>query len=111
MVHEMKLQDNPFNWIKSGNKIFELRLYDEKRRGISVGDTIQFTNMVTSEQIVVKVLALHVFKDFEELYKNIPKSSMGYAEGEEALPQDMEKYYSIQEQQKYNVVAIEIKLI
>lgn len=111
MVHEMKLQDNPFNWIKNGKKTFELRLYDEKRRSISVGDTIEFTNMLTSEKIIVEVLALHVFKDFEELYINIPKTSMGYTEDEQALASDMEKYYSLEEQQKYNVVAIEIKLI
>lgn len=40
MVHEMKLNDKAFNNIKNGIKKFELRLYDDKRKNISLGDTI-----------------------------------------------------------------------
>lgn len=32
MTHSMKLKDNPFNKIASGEKTIELRLYDEKRK-------------------------------------------------------------------------------
>lgn len=34
---EMKLADAPFDLISSGNKTVEVRLYDEKRKQISVG--------------------------------------------------------------------------
>ena len=36
---------------------------------------------------------------------------MGYSEDEEAKPEDMELYYSKEEQEKYGVVGIEIQLI
>ena len=42
MTHNMKLNDAPFETIKNGKKTIELRLYDEKRRKIKIGDTICF---------------------------------------------------------------------
>lgn len=45
MIHEMKLNDNAFNNIKKGLKKFELRLYDDKRKNINIGDTIIFHNL------------------------------------------------------------------
>ena len=107
----MKLHNQPFNSIKSGNKKIEMRLYDEKRRLISVGDIIEFTNIATEEKINVEVIKLHLFNNFEELYKKFDKVLLGYKENEEASPNDMNIYYSKEEQEKYGVVGIEIKLI
>ena len=45
MIHEMKLNDKAFNNIKSGIKKFELRLYDDRRKNINLGDTIIFHNL------------------------------------------------------------------
>ena len=42
MEHELKLQPNFFNYVKYGTKRIELRLYDEKRQKINIGDTIIF---------------------------------------------------------------------
>ena len=47
----MKLHPAPFEMIKSGKKTIELRLYDEKRRKIKVGDEIIFTNTVNGETL------------------------------------------------------------
>lgn len=44
MIHEMKLNNEPFTLIKAGTKVIELRLNDEKRRKLAVGDKIEFTN-------------------------------------------------------------------
>lgn len=40
MKHEMKIREVYFNKIKSGEKIYEIRLNDEKRRLIDVGDVL-----------------------------------------------------------------------
>ncbi len=40
MEHEMKLQDKYYNYILNGTKRIELRLYDEKRQQIKIGDII-----------------------------------------------------------------------
>lgn len=110
-MHEMRLHNSPFNLIKSGTKTIELRLNDEKRSLIKVGDKIEFTNRITEEKIVVEVINLHKYDSFFELYKHFDKVSMGYDEDEEADPKDMEQYYSKEEQDKYGVLGIEIKLI
>ena len=110
MKHEMKLQRKPFNSIKSGDKTIEMRLYDEKRRLINVGDIIEFTNRETDEKLNVSVVKLHIFNNFKELYKNFDKVCLGYEKDDEVSPNDMNIYYSEDEQNKYGVVGIEIKL-
>lgn len=42
MEHILKLKPKYFNYIKNGTKRIELRLYDEKRQTINIGDTIIF---------------------------------------------------------------------
>lgn len=42
--HVMNLTPLPMQQIRDGRKTIELRLYDEKRKLISVGDTIKFIN-------------------------------------------------------------------
>lgn len=76
-MHEMRLHDSPFTLIKNGSKTIELRLNDEKRSIIKIGDHIEFTNRVTEEKILVEVINLHKYNSFEELYKHFDKVSMG----------------------------------
>lgn len=110
MEHMMRLHKEPFELIKSGSKTIELRLNDEKRQLINVGDEITFENRSNGEKIQTEVIELHKYLSFEELYKNFDKVSMGYKEDEEADPKDMEQYYSSEEQSRYGVVGIELKL-
>ena len=57
--HMMNLNPSPFNMIREGYKTIELRLYDEKRKLISVGDIIIFSNTVDSnDTLCVKVVDL-----------------------------------------------------
>lgn len=111
MIHNMKLNESPFGKIKAGTKTIELRLYDEKRRKVKVGDTIEFTSLENGEKVRAEVLALHIYSSFEELYNNLDKTLYGYKADEVARYTDMEKYYSPTEIEKYGVVGIEIKLI
>lgn len=87
MIHKMNLNDNSFIGIKSGLKTIEIRLNEEK--------------------ISAEVIKLHLFNNFEELYKQFDKISLGYKENEFASPNDMNIYYSKEEQEKYGVVGIE----
>ncbi len=109
----MKLHDSPYRMIKDGRKTIELRLYDEKRKMISVGDEIEFVHSRDpSQALLCRVVALHTFASFKELYDNLPLLSCGYTENDidTASPTDMNLYYSENEQEKYGVVGIEIEL-
>ena len=109
MKHEMILNNEPFECIKNGTKTIELRLNDEKRKLLTVGDYIEFTNRATNEKLLVEVIDLFKYNSFEELYKHFNKIEMGYSINEEANPKDMENYYSKEEQEKYGVLGIKIK--
>ena len=111
MRHEMRLHDNPFRLIRAGTKTIEMRLYDEKRQKIQVGDEIEFINRVTLERQLTKVVSMHIYNSFSEIYRDYDKVSLGYDKDEKEAPSDMEKYYSKEEQEKYGVVGIEIKNI
>ena len=112
--HVMNLTPAPMQEIRTGNKTIELRLNDEKRKQISVGDTIKFINTEDSNDILrVKVAYLFLFSLFAELYDNLPLLNCGYNENNinTASPDDMEMYYSREKQNKYGVVGIEISLL
>lgn len=107
-MHEMNLNDDPFKMISSGEKTVEMRLFDEKRQKIKEGDVIVFTNIISGETVSVRVdKALH-YKDFESLYDHHSKTSIGYREDEIASPSDMLTYYSVEQIEKYGVLAIVI---
>lgn len=111
MVHYMKLCKEPFDMIASGEKTIELRLYDEKRQLVKVGNTIIFACIdCDNKTINTEVVKIYRYDSFEDLYKSLPLEKCGYRIGEAASPVDMEKYYSKEEQAKYGVVGIEIKV-
>lgn len=111
MIHNMRLHNEPFELIKNGTKTIELRLNDEKRSLIKKNDIILFENRKNAEIIRTKVIKLHKYDSFEELYKHFDKVSLGYNFNEVASYKDMEKYYSKEDQNKYGVLGIEIELI
>ena len=114
MIHSMNLAPSPFEMIASGKKTIELRLNDEKRRKIQIGDFIQFTNVKSpNESILCEVIQLHPFENFASLYEALPLLSCGYTAStiRHAHPDDMRMYYSKEEEDTYGVVGIELKLI
>lgn len=114
MEHTMRLDPSPFRMIKEGTKTIELRLYDEKRRRIGIGDTIRFVNAKNScEELRTVVEELHIYRSFKELYEDLPLRELGYAPDEmkSVSPEDMNRYYSPEQQERYGVVGIRIARI
>lgn len=111
--HVMNLQPSPMKMIRDGRKTIELRLYDEKRKMISVGDAIKFVSTQDeTDTLSVMVEELFVFDSFEELYKDLPLLECGYTQDDidTASPCDMELYYPKEKQSQYGVVGIKISL-
>ncbi len=112
--HIMTLNPIPMESIRNGYKTIELRLYDDKRQKIVVGDIIKFVNAKnTLDTLNVVVEDLYIFDSFEELYKELPLLECGYTKDniDNASPKDMEYYYSKEKQNKYGVVGIKISII
>lgn len=111
MRYEMKLWPDSFNAIKEKLKTIEMRLNDEKRAVIKMGDTIEFTNSSTNEKIICEVINRYEYATFEDLYSHHDKISIEYKENEKADPKDMFNYYSLESITKYGVLALEIKVL
>ena len=106
MIYRMKLQNEPFKQIKKEIKKIEIRLNDEKRKIFEINDYIEFTNITTLEIMFVKITNLYHFESFEKLFNNFDNSILGCGSYEE-----MYKYYSREEEKKYGVLGIEIKVL
>ncbi|MBM7636888.1 ASCH domain-containing protein [Streptococcus saliviloxodontae] len=113
MIHEMLLAPEPFEKIKSGQKTIELRLYDDRRQAITIGDQICFYRLGDEVQLNTEVVALHIFDDFTQLYEKLNLLKCGYTKSdiELAKPEDMEAYYALEQIKKYKVVGIELKVL
>ena len=111
MIYEMNLHPSPFELIKSGRKDIEMRLNDDRRKGMKIGDHILFTNNETKEKLEVEIVNLYHYNDFNELYSHFPKERLGYLPEEIANPKDMNLYYSDELINLYGVLGIEISLI
>ena len=114
MKHKLNLNPSPFSKMESGKKTIELRLNDEKIQRVHAGDEIEFINTMDIEKrLLTKVLAIHRYPSFEELYKSLPLLKCGYTQENisAAKASDMEVYYSRDEQIQYDVVGIEISIM
>ena len=105
----MKLVDFAFKSIKNKEKDIEVRLNDEKRKLINVGDIIIFTNIDTKEELKIKVIKLHKFDTFEELFNSFNHKRLGLKDSDDSSI--MNNFYTKEEQEKYQALGIEIKLL
>lgn len=73
MIHKMGLFGEYFQSIIEGKKKVEVRLNDESRRVINVGDTIEFIKVPEQDQsIIVQVTEIRKYSTFKEMYADIP---------------------------------------
>lgn len=114
MKHQMKLFKEPFFRIKERRKIIEVRLFDEKRQKVSIGDEIEFSLIDNPEEkISVKVIGLSTFRSFKDLYSSFHYSLFGHPHGtilDEQLKDILERY-SKEDEENYGCLAIHIELI
>lgn len=114
MVYMMKLKNDPFRKIQSGEKTVELRLYDYKRRRLDISDEIIFTNLDNDgEELAVRVKALYRYGSFEEFFSEISPEQCGFRKEEtiEEAASEMLKYYSDEQINIFGVLGIKIELV
>lgn len=110
-IHQLQLATVPFDAITSGVKTIESRLYDEKRQTIQLGDTIIFTNRENTDQTVsVKVIGLLRYETFHDLFVHNNPAKFG-GESVEWLENQINEFYSIDDQKQDGVIGIEFELI
>ncbi|MEK7453208.1 MAG: ASCH domain-containing protein [Patescibacteria group bacterium] len=106
----MKLATEPYNKIISGKKVIESRLFDEKRQKISIGDIIIFSeNDKTDNKITTIVKGLLHYQTFKELFADHDPSLFG-EDSSDLLLTKIKQFYSDEDEQKYGVIGIRLKL-
>lgn len=113
MVHEMKLQPKYYNYILNGTKRIELRLNDEKRQTIKLGDKIKFLKEPNlNESFIVNVIDILKYNSFIDLFNDYDISILSdKSMTKEELLRDLEMFYTKEKQEKYGVIGIRIELV
>ena len=110
-THKMNLQPRYFNFIKDGTKRIELRLYDEKRSQIELGDTIEFANP-EGDKFTARVIGLLRYQTFAELFKDFDIAVLADASmSKDELLNVLGEFYTPEDQAKYGVVGIKLELL
>ena len=113
MEHELKLQPRYYEYVLDGTKDIEIRLYDEKRQKIHIGDIIIFKKEPElNESFKVKVVGLLRYENFDGLFNDftidrLADRSMSKSE----LLEELEKFYTKEKQKEYGVLGIRIEKV
>ncbi|MBQ8131610.1 MAG: ASCH domain-containing protein [Bacilli bacterium] len=102
------LHPDVFDIVKNGSKKVEVRIYDEKRRKLKVGDTLIFLKRPEeTETITATVTKLDIYKNFKELVKHYDIKDL-YLESytKEMFLEELKRFYTEEEQEENGVVAI-----
>lgn len=107
----MNLQPKYFDFIKDGTKRIELRLYDEKRQSIQIGDIIEFAKS-DDEKFKAEVIGLLRYDSFANLFEDFDISILADASmTKQELLEVLGEFYSEEKQAEFGVIGIRIKLI
>jgi len=111
IAHKMGLYGECFKAIIDGKKTVEVRLNDENRREIKVGDTIEFIRVPEQNEILkVQVTDLRKYDTFEEMYVNIPFQDFdceGWSMKE--MVEGTYEIYTPEQEKQWGTLAITIK--
>ena len=112
MKHILKLQQRYYESMKNGVKQIELRLFDEKRKNIKIGDEIEFKKEPDlNESFIARVKAILLYENFESLIDDYPIEILSDLNtNKKELVEELNKFYSKQKQEQYNVVGIRVEL-
>ena len=108
---EMKVNTEYYNYFINGTKRIEIRINDEKRRSIKIGDKIRIIkNPEKDESFVAEVIGLLYYRNFSELLYDIDIELVADKEyTKERLMKVLDTFYTQEEQKEYGIVGIRLK--
>ncbi|WP_163529485.1 ASCH domain-containing protein [Halobacillus ihumii] len=111
MIHRMGLYSEYFKLIREGTKTVEVRLFDEKRRKVNMGDVIEFMKIPEkNETIRVNVVGLNKYETFKQLYEDIPFEDFGNKGSTlESMVNGTYEIYTRAQEKQWGALAIRIE--
>jgi ASC-1-like (ASCH) protein len=107
--HILRLHPEPFRKIRNGNKTIESRLNDEKRQEFQVGNELIFISREDNSEIHTTITHMHHFPNFENLFQNLQTEKFG-EDTLKLLLDEIQEFYSEDDQKLWGVVGIEFKI-
>ena len=94
-------------------KIYEIRLNDEKRKLIRVGDFIVFRKEpALTEEIKTEIKDLIIFNSFDSMVESLSSREIGFDNSNKKEIVDVyHQFYSKEDEQKFGVLAIKLDII
>ena len=108
-----RLDNDIFDIVKNESKNIELRLNDEKRQKLSVGDTITFLKRPDEiESITAKITKLEHYNNFDEVIDELPMERI-YKKNtsKEKFINIIRRFYTKEDEEKYGILAIYFTII
>ncbi len=110
-IHRMNLQTKFYNFIKDGTKRIEVRLFDEKRQKIQLGDIVEFYNS-KGEIIGARVTGVLRYRTFEDLFRDFDVSILAdRTMTKEELQKTLEGFYDKEKQLSFGVIGIRFEVL
>ncbi len=121
----MRLADDMFEKMKAGTKTMEIRLFDEKRQKVDIGDYIEFRKVSDeNERIIRRVADLEIWESFKRAFdldyyddkktdKRLRYSAerLGFPADSDlqSIVEGMYKYYTKEQEEKHGVIAFSLE--
>ncbi len=107
----MNLQPRYFDFIKDGTKRIELRLFDEKRQQIQLGDIIEFTKS-EDDKFKAEVIGLLRYNSFNDLFEDFDISILAdKSMTKQELLDVLSEFYTPEKQAEFGVLGIRLKIL
>lgn len=124
-IFVMHLADDMFEKVKAGTKTVEMRLFDDKRKLVDVGDYIEFRKLSDeNERVLRRVAYLYPYESFKDAFENVyhekkkridalrfTPEQLGAPENSDlkSLIDGMYKYYSKAQEKEHGVIAFTLE--
>ncbi|MFC9085985.1 ASCH domain-containing protein [Nocardiopsis dassonvillei] len=107
-AHEMGIYKRYFDLIKAGTKTTEIRVNDNSRKRLKVGDLLRFR--CRDEEVLTRITRLDRYTDFDEMFDHEPVSAVNPTASRADQLRNIREIYP-PEREALGVVAIGIELV
>lgn len=113
--HTMAMFEDAFEKTAAGTKVLDIRINDDKRKNIKIGDTITYYNLSDIEQTVtVQVVSRTRFDTFRQAYmseQNMRMFGGELTDNPETMLKRIYRLYSDSEEIKYGIIVFRTELM
>lgn len=113
VIYEMLIKPEYFCLVATGEKKYEVRTNDTRRKAMKVGDYIKMLKEPEKEEfLMLEIVAKLEYPKFTALYDGLPKKDVGF-EGRttESIVQELRRFYTAEQEEAIGTVAIEVSVI